>query len=112
MENKLSKQELRIAELVGLAFSDKQIADILCISAGTVKVHKTNIFEKLELTKSIELAHWSWCLKSGEKFDLPTRRDEYVNQLQFNIEEQPKKIKSRLFEVWEYFKSRQSLSFR
>lgn len=68
--NTLSKQETKVAQMVGVGYSDKEIADLLCVSPGTVKVHKTNIFEKLEINKATELAVWVWCQKSNIKFDL------------------------------------------
>lgn len=44
---RLSERELDITELMGMSFSTKTIANLLEISAGTVKWHTRNIFSKL-----------------------------------------------------------------
>jgi PAS domain S-box-containing protein len=46
----LSPAEVRIAEMIRAGKSNKEIADLLSISDGTVRVHREHIRKKLELT--------------------------------------------------------------
>lgn len=46
---KLSKREIEILQLSARGYSIQQIAETLFISAGTVKYHRKNLFEKLEV---------------------------------------------------------------
>ena len=48
----LSATELRIASMIRIGMSSKEIAGHLCISLSTVKTHRRNIREKLKLKKS------------------------------------------------------------
>lgn len=66
----LTKQENRVAGLVSVGYSDKEAADVLCVSTRTVVNHKQNIFTKLGISKSTELSAWYWCRKFDVKFDL------------------------------------------
>src|SRR5699024_5059234 len=45
----LSKREIEVLQLSARGYSIQQIANTLCISAGTVKYHRKNLFEKLEV---------------------------------------------------------------
>ncbi|MDX2190875.1 MAG: LuxR C-terminal-related transcriptional regulator [Bacteroidota bacterium] len=54
--NELSERELEIAYLISKGETSEQIAEKLFISPYTVKAHKRNIFEKLNVHKSTELA--------------------------------------------------------
>lgn len=54
--NDLSEREREILSLVAKGASNKQIAQALCISANTVKVHLRNIFAKIEVTSRTEAA--------------------------------------------------------
>ncbi len=51
----LTGREFEIVCLVGLGLRNRQIADRLFISEGTVKVHLHNIFEKLDLDSRLAL---------------------------------------------------------
>ena len=51
----LTPRERRVATLVGLGRSNKEIAFELDLSEGTVKIHLHSIFRKLGLTKRAEL---------------------------------------------------------
>ena len=51
----LSPREQQIAMMISRGLSDKEIADELNISPGTVTTHKKNIFKKLEVHSRIEL---------------------------------------------------------
>jgi DNA-binding CsgD family transcriptional regulator len=52
----LTPTEIRICLLIHLNFSIKEIADILFISAGTVKQHRNHIRKKINLTSHDNLA--------------------------------------------------------
>lgn len=50
----LTEREKEILQLVSQGLSNKAIAQILSLSAGTVKVHVSNIFEKLGVSNRTE----------------------------------------------------------
>lgn len=52
----LSKRELEILGLVAGGASNRKIAQTLCISENTVKVHLSNILEKLQVTSRQQAA--------------------------------------------------------
>ena len=52
---KLSSREKQIAELMISGKSDKEIAEELFISPGTVASHNKKIFKKLEVHSRVEL---------------------------------------------------------
>lgn len=54
--NELTRREREIAQLVGEGKSNKEIAEILFITEGTVKNHITKILDKLELRDRTQLA--------------------------------------------------------
>ena len=58
-ETKLTKREQEIVRLLCEGYRGKEIADILCISIRAVNSHKTNIFNKLNLTSSVELVRFA-----------------------------------------------------
>ena len=51
----LSSQERKIISLIAEGYKSHYIADKLCISPHTVKNHKTNICQKLNLSNTTEL---------------------------------------------------------
>jgi DNA-binding NarL/FixJ family response regulator len=51
----LTPREIEVARLVATACSNKEVADKLFISDGTVKIHLHNIYEKLKVTRRAEL---------------------------------------------------------
>ncbi len=51
----LSSREQQIAMMISRGLSDKEIADDLSISPGTVVTHKKNIFKKLDVHSRVEL---------------------------------------------------------
>jgi DNA-binding NarL/FixJ family response regulator len=56
---KLTPQEMTIVRLVAGGLRNKEIADKLHISEGTVKVHLHNIFEKLEVDSRLALLRYA-----------------------------------------------------
>ena len=42
-----TEKELEVLSLLGLGFSNKEIAENMCITEHTVKAHLTNIYKKL-----------------------------------------------------------------
>lgn len=55
----LTNRELEIVRLVGVGFTNKEIAARLFIEEGTIKVHLHNIFEKLHITDRKKLAAYA-----------------------------------------------------
>jgi len=56
---KLSNREREVFQMIAESRSTKEVADILCVSPSTVKTHRVNIMEKLQienLTDLIKLA--------------------------------------------------------
>ena len=47
--NKLSNREREVFQMIAEGHSTKKIAEILCVSPSTVKTHRANIMEKLQL---------------------------------------------------------------
>ncbi len=58
-ENELTPREKMVVNLLGDGLTNKKIAEKLCISESTVKVHLRHIMEKLELKNRIEIAVYS-----------------------------------------------------
>jgi DNA-binding NarL/FixJ family response regulator len=55
----LTNRELEIVRLVATGLRNKQIADQLSITEGTVKIHLHTIFEKLGVSSRIELSNYA-----------------------------------------------------
>lgn len=51
----LTKTEFEVAKLVTLGYSEKQVADKLCVSPKTVSNHKYNIFRNNKLNNVADL---------------------------------------------------------
>jgi DNA-binding NarL/FixJ family response regulator len=56
----LSRREVEIAELVAQGRTNGEIAEVLVISAGTVKTHVANIAAKLDVRNRVGIAAWAW----------------------------------------------------
>ncbi len=54
-EQKLTKRELEIINLIKGGYSTKEIGEKLFISTRTVESHKTNIYHKLDVKNSAQL---------------------------------------------------------
>lgn len=55
--NLLSNREREIFQMIAEGHSTKSISDLLCVSLSTVKTHRRNIMEKLEVTGTAQLIH-------------------------------------------------------
>ena len=55
--NQLSNREREIFQMIAEGRSTKSISDLLCVSLSTVKTHRRNIMEKLEVTGTAQLIH-------------------------------------------------------
>ncbi|HEY5973485.1 MAG TPA: response regulator transcription factor [Geobacteraceae bacterium] len=55
----LTPREIDLARLVAQGLRNREIADRLCISEGTVKVHLSNIYEKLKLDGRVALLRYA-----------------------------------------------------
>jgi two-component system response regulator NreC len=51
----LSEREREIFQLVAEGRSNKEIADLLCVSANTIETHRAHIMEKLDVHSAVEL---------------------------------------------------------
>jgi two-component system response regulator NreC len=51
----LSEREREIFQLVAEGRSNKEIADLLCVSSNTVETHRAHIMEKLDVHSAVEL---------------------------------------------------------
>lgn len=55
-EKVLTPRELEIVRMAGGGLRNREIADRLCITEGTVKIHFHNIYQKLKVNGRLELA--------------------------------------------------------
>ncbi|WP_199609248.1 response regulator transcription factor [Flocculibacter collagenilyticus] len=53
----LSAREYEIIELIAKGLSNKEIAELLCLSVHTVMTHTKNIFKKLNVKSRYEAAY-------------------------------------------------------
>jgi DNA-binding NarL/FixJ family response regulator len=52
----LTPREIEVTRLAAKGRTNKEIADLLCIAEGTVKIHLHNIYEKAKVRRRTELA--------------------------------------------------------
>jgi DNA-binding NarL/FixJ family response regulator len=57
--NQLSNREREVLQLIGEGYNTKDIADMLCVSISTIKTHRANIMEKLNLDSPAKLIHFA-----------------------------------------------------
>lgn len=74
----LTNQESNIVKLIGVGYSDKEVADVLNIATTTAVKHKQNIMQKLGVSKATELVVYYWCQKSNIDFDLSELRKQAI----------------------------------
>jgi len=53
--SKLSNREREVFQMIAEGRSTKEVSDILCISPSTVKTHRANIMEKLQIANITQL---------------------------------------------------------
>jgi DNA-binding NarL/FixJ family response regulator len=57
--NQLSNREREVLQLIGEGRSTREIADMLCVSISTIKTHRANIMEKLNIDAPVKLIHFA-----------------------------------------------------
>jgi two-component system, NarL family, response regulator NreC len=57
--NQLSNREREVFQLIGEGHSTREIADMLCVSISTIKTHRANIMEKLNIESPVKLIHFA-----------------------------------------------------
>jgi len=55
----LTPREIEIVQLIAIGLRNREIAENLCISVGTVKVHLHNVYEKLNLDGRLALLQYA-----------------------------------------------------
>ena len=55
----LSNREREVFQLIAEGHATRQIADMLCVSISTIKSHRANIMEKLQLDSPVKLVHFA-----------------------------------------------------
>lgn len=55
----LSNREREVFQLIGEGHSTREIADLLCVSISTIKSHRANIMEKLNIDSPVKLIHFA-----------------------------------------------------
>lgn len=55
----LSNREREVFQLIAEGHSTRQIADTLCVSISTIKTHRVNIMEKLNIDSAVKLVHFA-----------------------------------------------------
>jgi DNA-binding CsgD family transcriptional regulator len=65
--NNLTKRECEICSLITDGKSEKEVADVLCISTATVSTHSRNIRKKLGANCAVDVARW-YILNNLQKF--------------------------------------------
>ena len=55
----VTRREREVLKLIGEAYTNKKIADLLCISVKTVEKHRSNIMEKLDLHNTAALTAYA-----------------------------------------------------
>ena len=66
-KNNLAKRESEICKLISFGKSEKEVADVLCISTATVSTHNRNIRKKLGANCAVDVARW-YILNNLQKF--------------------------------------------
>jgi DNA-binding NarL/FixJ family response regulator len=59
VDNGLSHREREVLQLIAEGYTNKEIADILCISIKTVQAHRSNLMSKLDLHDKSELIKYA-----------------------------------------------------
>ena len=78
--SRLTAREREVARLVGLGFTNRQIANQLVISERTVDTHVQNILNKLGATNRAQIASWS--AQAGSDMSARVRATEPISVAQ------------------------------
>ena len=73
----LSKTEEKVAHLLAIGKSSKEVADLRCVSEVTVQNHRANIYRKTGVQKATELCVWWFCRTFGISLD-KVLRDQMI----------------------------------
>ena len=65
----LTRREREILPLLAARWTDKEIADVLCISHRTVTTHVTHIYEKLGIHSRRSAAAYLWAVAQASAGD-------------------------------------------
>jgi two-component system, NarL family, response regulator NreC len=55
----LTRREIEVLRLIAQGYTNRQIAETLCLSVRTVESHRANVMGKLGLTTRVELVHYA-----------------------------------------------------
>jgi DNA-binding NarL/FixJ family response regulator len=58
-ENGLTPREREVLQLIAEGYTNKEIAEILCVAVKTVQAHRTNLMEKLDLHSKGDLIKYA-----------------------------------------------------
>ena len=56
---KLSNREREVFQMIAEGHTTKEISDILCVSPSTIKTHRANIMEKLQIDNISQLIQFA-----------------------------------------------------
>jgi len=57
--NPLTPREQEVARLIARGYGNREIAEVLVLTPGTVANHVAHILEKLELSSRVQIAIWT-----------------------------------------------------
>lgn len=75
----LSKREVEIMDLMSRGLSEKEIADRLCVSHGTINNHTRHIRDKLGVNKNTEVILYYIAKQNQRSFSLKEIRRLGIN---------------------------------
>ena len=58
-EATLTQREVEVLKYIAQGYTNRQIADLLCISVRTVESHRANLMDKLDLHSRVELVRYA-----------------------------------------------------
>ncbi len=58
MRTTLSHREMQVAELLAWGYTDKEVAHQLFVSFNTIRKHRQNIYDRLNLQNLADLTRW------------------------------------------------------
>lgn len=76
IERGLSRREAEVGRCVAKGMTNKEVAELLCISEKTVKFHLTSIYKKLCMKNRTALAIWAQPLLQFEAVAVFCEQDD------------------------------------